>query len=67
MSSSPRFSLASQMARLATAPQRDSGFGGLGPAATGKGQVLPTRSASRQLELPFVMPAALPRQRLRTG
>lgn len=67
MSSSPRFSLVSQMAPLAAGHQRDSGFGGLGPVAVGKAQVLPTRSASRQLELPFVMPAALPRQRLRTG
>lgn len=66
MSSSPRFSLESQMARLATV-QRDSGFGGLGPAASGKGPVLPTRSASRQLELPLNTPVATPRPRLRTG
>lgn len=66
MSSSPRFSLESPMARLA-AVQRDSGYGGLGPAVAAKGPVLPTRSASRQLELPLNTPVASPRPRLRTG
>ena len=66
MSSVPRFTLASQAARVGTG-QRDSGFGGLGSAAHERGPVLPTRSASRQLELPLNMPVAPPRPKLRTG
>ncbi|WP_309624626.1 hypothetical protein [Methylibium sp.] len=56
--------------KLASSPAssgaRDSGHGALGPAGL-RAQVLPTRHASGQLELPLVMTAVGARQRLRTG
>lgn len=45
---------------------RHSAFAPLPPAAA-RAPVLPSRCASRQLELPFLALPAAPRHRLRTG